>query len=34
MLRPLLSQLMRAYPVSKRINSPKNDAPDLIERAA
>jgi putative SOS response-associated peptidase YedK len=34
MLRPFPSQLMRAYPVSKRVNSPKNDDAELIEPAA
>jgi putative SOS response-associated peptidase YedK len=34
MLRPFPSQLMQAYPVSKRVNSPKNDDAALIEPAA
>ncbi|WP_266079534.1 SOS response-associated peptidase [Haladaptatus caseinilyticus] len=37
-LRPLLDPFpgdeMRAYPVSKRVNSPKNDSPDLVEEVA
>jgi hypothetical protein len=34
MLRPFPAQLMQAYPVSKKVNSPKNDTPDIIEPAA
>jgi putative SOS response-associated peptidase YedK len=34
MLRPFPSQLMQAYPVSKRVNSPKNDDAELTEPAA
>jgi len=30
MLQPFPAQLMTAFPVSKRVNSPKNDDPDLI----
>lgn len=31
MLHPYPSELMNAYPVSKKVKSPKNDSPDLIE---
>ena len=31
LLRPYPSCAMRAYPVSTRVNSPKNDDPELIE---
>ena len=31
MLQPFPAELMRAYPVSTRVNNVKNDAPDLIE---
>jgi putative SOS response-associated peptidase YedK len=34
MLRPFPSQLMHAYPVSKRVNTPKNDDAELVEPAA
>ena len=30
MLQPFPAQLMQAYPVSKRVNSPKNDDADLM----
>lgn len=30
-LQPYPDALMAAYPVSTRVNSPKNDEPDLIE---
>jgi len=30
MLQPFPAQLMQAYPVSTKVNSPKNDTPDLI----
>jgi putative SOS response-associated peptidase YedK len=30
-LKPYPSELMRAYPVSRAVNSPKNDGPSLIE---
>lgn len=30
LLQPFPSQLMRYFPVSKRVNSPKNDDPDLM----
>jgi putative SOS response-associated peptidase YedK len=33
LLRPYPAADMLAYPVSRRVNSPANDAPDLIERA-
>jgi putative SOS response-associated peptidase YedK len=32
MMQPFPAQLMAAYPVSKRVNSPKNDDSDLIEK--
>ena len=31
MLRPYPAELMRAYPVSRDVNSPANDSPDLLE---
>jgi putative SOS response-associated peptidase YedK len=31
MLSPFPAELMRAYPVSARVNNVKNDGPDLIE---
>ena len=31
LLKPFPSERMRAYPVSTRVNSPKNDVPELIE---
>jgi putative SOS response-associated peptidase YedK len=31
LLRPYPSDAMRAYPVSPRVNSPKNDDAELIE---
>lgn len=31
MLRPFPAQLMKAYPVSISVNTPKNDTPDIIE---
>ncbi len=31
LLRPYPAELMRAYPVSKMVNSPKNDSQELIE---
>lgn len=34
MLQPFPAQLMMAYPVSRNVNSSKNDTPDLIEPAA
>ena len=33
LLKPYPAADMVAYPVSRRVNSPANDAPDLIERA-
>jgi len=30
MLQPFPAQLMTAFPVSKRVNSPKNDDAELI----
>ncbi len=33
-LAPFPAELMDAYPVSKRVNSPANDGPELIERIA
>jgi len=32
MLQPYPSEEMRAWPVSTAVNSPRNDAPELIER--
>lgn len=34
LLRPYPSEVMEAYPVSRRVNSPSNNAPDCIEPAA
>jgi putative SOS response-associated peptidase YedK len=34
MLQPFPAQLMTAFPVSKRVNTPKNDDAELIEPAA
>jgi putative SOS response-associated peptidase YedK len=34
LLRPYPSGGMEAYPVSRRVNSPSNNAPDCIEPAA
>ena len=34
MLRPYPAELTRAYPVSRKVNSPANDGPDLLEPAA
>jgi len=34
MLQPFPAQLMKAYPISKKVNSPKNDTPDIIEPLA
>jgi len=34
MLQPFPTQLMTAFPVSKRVNSPKNDDADLIASIA
>jgi len=34
MLSPFPAELMRAYPVSARVNNVKNDGPDLIEAIA
>jgi putative SOS response-associated peptidase YedK len=31
LLRPFPAEGMRAYPISTRVNSPKNDAPELLE---
>ena len=31
MLQPFPAQLMTAYPVSTKVNSVKNDTPDIIE---
>jgi len=31
LLRPYPSEKVRAFPISTRVNSPKNDAPDLLE---
>jgi putative SOS response-associated peptidase YedK len=33
LLKPYPSDEMRAYPVSTRVNNPKNDGPELIEPA-
>ena len=33
LLIPYPADVMTAYPVSKKVNSPNNDSPDLIERA-
>jgi putative SOS response-associated peptidase YedK len=33
-LRPYRNDVMEAYPVSRRVNSPANNAPDCIEPAA
>ncbi len=33
LLQPFPAELMTAYPVSKLVNSPKNDAPELVEPA-
>jgi len=32
-LKPYPSERMLAYPVSKEVNNPKNDQPELIARA-
>jgi putative SOS response-associated peptidase YedK len=32
LLQPYPAELMTAYPVSKLVNSPRNDSPELIER--
>src|SRR5215212_449460 len=32
LLRPYPSELMTMWPVSMRVNSPKNDDPDLLDR--
>lgn len=32
MLGPYPERLMEAYPVSRKVNSPTNDGPDLVER--
>jgi putative SOS response-associated peptidase YedK len=32
MLRPYPAELMRAYPVSRDVNSPANDSPELLEQ--
>jgi len=34
LLRPYPEERMEAYPVSRRVNSPRNEGPALIERAA
>jgi putative SOS response-associated peptidase YedK len=34
LLRPYPSGGMEAYPVSRRVNSPSNNAPDCVEPAA
>ena len=31
LLKPYPAELMTAYPVSKLVNSPQNDSPELIE---
>src|SRR5262245_9289952 len=33
LLQPYPAERMRSYPVSQRVNSPKNDDPDVIEEA-
>jgi putative SOS response-associated peptidase YedK len=33
LILPYPADLMTAYPVSKKVNSPNNDSPDLIQRA-
>jgi len=33
LIAPYPADLMTAYPVSKKVNSPNNDSPDLIQRA-
>jgi len=30
---PYPSEDMRAYPVSKRVNNPENDSPDILEES-
>jgi len=32
MILPYPERLMEAYPVSRNVNSPSNDGPELIER--
>ena len=32
LLKPFPAELMEAFPVSKLVNSPKNDAPEIIDR--
>jgi putative SOS response-associated peptidase YedK len=32
LLRPYAAEPMEAYPVGTRVNTPRNDAPDLVER--
>jgi putative SOS response-associated peptidase YedK len=32
-LKPCPSEMLQSYPVSQRVNTPKNDAPDLIAPA-
>lgn len=32
MLQPFPAQLMAAYPIGNKVNSVKNDTPDIIER--
>ena len=34
LLKPYPAELMTAYPVSRLVNSPKNDSPALIEPVA
>ena len=31
LLRPYPAELMKAYPVSTKVNSPRNNSPDLIQ---
>ena len=31
LLRPYPAELMTAYPVSKLVNSPKNDVPEILQ---
>jgi putative SOS response-associated peptidase YedK len=33
-LRPVPAELMRMWPISTRVNSPKNDDPDLLTPVA
>jgi putative SOS response-associated peptidase YedK len=34
LLRPFPSHLMTAYPVSRLVNSPRNDSPEVLQRSA